>query len=407
MHGDLKPAALVDESDTPARTKCEHALNRRYGGFRRQLIDGFSHDIRTPLTVINEYLKLLSEDSDIPQPDERRQIINVIADRVDDVNYAFGDLLDTLKLEAGTLGACRQACRLADIVASIRPSLERKAALRNGKLAFTIVADLPEVFCDKEQIGRVLHHVAGRAMKYSRPGDTTQVWTVSNSCQNEVRVGVTSLGEKGRSEMMAAVREGEEGAVSPKHGATNFGEKLRVVRAILRRNLSELVSESLSETDCWFSLPTAEPSEIVARYLKQRLGRLRSDLTVWIAQIHCPEPIDRRLEKEIQSLLGLFIRPTDLLLKIDQRDWLLARCRKCAALPEFGRRLETLRLAVNLKRTGQRLPAFCLKPFGACRSRDSIRATLEMLEPLLEHKQAAVSQDASSPAATEPDPRST
>jgi hypothetical protein len=394
MHGDLKPAALVDEPAIPARTKGAHAQNRRYCGFRRQLIDGFSHDVRTPLTVINEYLKLLSEDSDIPQPDERRQIVNVIADRVDDVNHAFADLLDTLKLEAGTLGACRQACRLADIVASIRPSLERKAALRNGKFAFTVAADLPEVFCDKEQIGRVLHHIAGRAMKYSRPGDTVDVWTGSTSCRNEVRVGVTSLGEKARSEMLTAVREGEESVVNPKQGAKNFGEKLRVVRAILRRNLSELVSDSLSETDCWFSLPTAEPSEIVSRYLKQRLGRLRSELTVWIAIVHCPEPINRRLEKEMQSLLSLFIRPTDLLLKIDQRDWLLARCRKCAALPEFGRRLEALRTAVNLKRSGQRLPAFSLKPLGAWRSRDSIRATLEMLEPLLEHKHAADSQDA-------------
>ena len=67
MHGNSTPTPFVeDEASRPAPARTQHPSQRRRSRVHRQLIDGFSHDVRTPITVINEYLSLLADDFDPP-----------------------------------------------------------------------------------------------------------------------------------------------------------------------------------------------------------------------------------------------------------------------------------------------------------------------------------------------------
>ena len=85
--------------------------NRRLQS-RRQLIEAFSHDVRTPLTVISQYLDLLDDELICADPAELRQIVRVMRDRAGDLNHTFNNLLDALKVDIGKLGSSRRACLL-------------------------------------------------------------------------------------------------------------------------------------------------------------------------------------------------------------------------------------------------------------------------------------------------------
>ncbi|HEX4070706.1 MAG TPA: histidine kinase dimerization/phospho-acceptor domain-containing protein, partial [Planctomycetaceae bacterium] len=217
---------------------------------QRQLIDGFSHDVRTPITVINEYLSLLADDFDPPDADEHRKMLDVICDRVDDLNRTFSNFVDALRLDARALRISPCPGAVADVIAPLRRALERKAALRNGTVVFDLPSDIPEVFCDKEQIGRVIFNLAAHMINnFSQsPSHAVRIWAAASVEHQEVVVGVTDQ-EKSQSTALDA-----NGSLIP--FAKCIRQKIRTARDVLRHNLAELEWFTTRETTSfWFGLP--------------------------------------------------------------------------------------------------------------------------------------------------------
>jgi hypothetical protein len=377
MHGNSTPAPFVEgEATRPALAR------RRRPHIQRQLIDGFSHDVRTPIAVINEYLSLLADDFDAPDADERRKLLDVIYDRVDDLNRTFSDFVDALRLDIRTLRVSPCICAVADVVAPLRRPLERKAALRHRTVVFDLAPNIPEVFGDKDQIGRVIFNLAAHMINNSSasPSRAIRIWAAASDEQHEVVVGVTDQ------------EESEYAARAANRGLTGSGkafrQKVRTARDVLRHNLAELEWSTTRETTSfWFGLPVAEPAEIASRYLKQRQRRGRG-VTVSIAKLWCSQSLVGSLERDVQSFLGILLRPGDLLLPVGTEGGLLLLCRKEAALPEFAGRMHTLREKVNQIRPREPLPPLHLDCLGTWSPPDHIDPILQTIRTSFELKVA-------------------
>ena len=111
--------------------------NRRVSKLYRtvhRFVDNVSHEFRTPLTVVKEYVSLMREGLLGPLNDEQRRFLDVVNDRADDLNHMVDDMLDVSKLEAGILTIYRMNARLSDIVKHVRVGLERRAASKTWSL---------------------------------------------------------------------------------------------------------------------------------------------------------------------------------------------------------------------------------------------------------------------------------
>jgi hypothetical protein len=330
------------------------------------LVDGFAHDVRTPLTVIHEYLALLGEQESMEQAN--RPILEVLADRVDDLNSAYSNLSDALNLDAGSYRPCRKECDIADVMKPIQVGLERKAALRGGSIAFNIPRGISKVYCDAAQISRVVQSLGTRAIKCLSREGSIRVWAEAREMQNEVRVGLTC----------------DDPAESLADKAAACRGKLRVARAILRQNLSELEWENTgSAANVSFGLPIVDASEIVTRYLERIVGWPESDSNVSLATVHCSEAADSGFSKEIESLLGVYLRQRDLLLPFEKGGWLVARARKDPAMLNYLRRVEAMRDSINRKRPRRPLPSLRVAPLGTWRRQNGIAPLLSRLKAVL------------------------
>jgi hypothetical protein len=339
----------------------------------RKLIDGFSHDVRTPITVINEYLSLLTDDFDAPDADERRKMVDVICDRVDDLNRTFSNFVDALRLDVRTLRVSPCPGAVADVIAPLRRALQRKAALRDRTVVFDLPAGISEVFCDKEQIGRVIFNLAAHIINNSpQPSSrAVRIWAAASIEHQEVVVGVTD-----QEESQSAAR----GAIGSRIGSSkSFRQKIQTARDVLRHNLAELEWSTTRETTSfWFGLPLAEPLEIASRYLKKRQRPGRG----------CTVSFGGSLGRDVQSFLSILLRPGDLLLPVGGEGWLLLICRKDAALPDFAPRMHALREKVNQKRPREPLPLLHLDPLGTWSPTDSMDPILETVQTSFELKPA-------------------
>ena len=77
-----------------------------------EFVDNVSHEFRTPLTVVKEYVSLIRDGLVGKVNDEQKRMLHVVEDRADDLNIMVDDMLDVSKLEAGMLGAWRKNNRL-------------------------------------------------------------------------------------------------------------------------------------------------------------------------------------------------------------------------------------------------------------------------------------------------------
>ncbi len=294
MTNDGLPIAVPNDARPSQRLGRE---NRRLQS-RRRLIEAFSHDVRTPLTVISQYLDLLDHELSRADPEEQRQIVRVMRDRAGDLNHTFNNLLDALKVDVGKMGSSRRTCNPVDLTSAVRSILERKALALSRTLEFDFASDLAPIFCDADQISRVLVNLAVDALKGSTSQDGVAVWATSNAAQSGVRVGVTVRRCAGGLAPSASNSRRELFAGAPNTFFGPFGATGRVMRAILRRNLTARVCRtSDSETCVSIDLPGMNPEEIVSRYLGQKRAWSNRETDVTFVEVAGPAGRPRSPER--------------------------------------------------------------------------------------------------------------
>ncbi len=320
----------------------------------RQFVDTVSHEFRTPLTVIREYASALNEGlASSPQDAENaelyREYLVTIMNRVDDMSAMVNDLLDISRIEADLLRTSRRPCRVDDIIESVRATLERKAAHAQVQLQLEANDDdLPPIFCDVEKIGRVLINLTVNSIKFSRPGDIVRIWSRVHENRSEVVIGVTDHGPGIASENLEKIFERFQQLDSPMGIHTKgFGLGLNIVRELVLLNFGSLSVESkLGEGSTFsFSLPRADPEDLVAVYLERVQAVRTRDVYVTLLEARTDANASAEALEHAQRLFEDNTRRTDLIYRSDTATWLIA-----AASREPGMDTLTERMTEALER---------------------------------------------------------
>lgn len=135
-----------------------------------------SHDLRTPLSVIQSAVPLLLESAEdaADQATIRRAaaMINRASARM---SRMIEDLLDHTRIETGKLHLDRARFSLDDVlgdVADLRPlALEKQI-----RLDIVPARETDTVFCDRARLDQVLFNLVSNAIKCSRAGTAITVW---------------------------------------------------------------------------------------------------------------------------------------------------------------------------------------------------------------------------------------
>lgn len=136
------------------------------------LLSSVSHELRTPLATIKASVTSLSGGEVEWDTEARRDLLEAIEEESDHLNHLVGNLLDSSRLEAGSLSPERSWNVMAEIV---RAALARmRTALRNHRLEVDVSDDLPLVPVDFIQIEQVLANLLSNSAKYSPAGTT--IW---------------------------------------------------------------------------------------------------------------------------------------------------------------------------------------------------------------------------------------
>ncbi|MGB6037717.1 MAG: HAMP domain-containing sensor histidine kinase, partial [Cryomorphaceae bacterium] len=132
---------------------------------RRELVANVSHDLRSPMAVINGYIETLVMKEDNLSAEQRRKYLDIVFRSSQKLNGLVSDLFELSKLESGQVQLEKERIALSEELAHISEEYRVLAA----KKGVRIEADFAEsrnlqVLGDVKMLSRVFHNLLDNAL---------------------------------------------------------------------------------------------------------------------------------------------------------------------------------------------------------------------------------------------------
>lgn len=170
----------------------ELILVQEKNAFLTDFLSTVSHDLKTPLAVINTSLFLLER---IQNPDSQRQRIEQIKNQVLMLDKYIQDMLTISRLEhlpTLNLEAINLNSLIEEVVGSLKPRSEKK----NIECRLNIQNDMTPMIADQEQMRRVLVNLVENAINYTPANGRVIVSAYRQNEQVLIEVADTGIGIK-------------------------------------------------------------------------------------------------------------------------------------------------------------------------------------------------------------------
>lgn len=160
----------------------------------RNFITFVSHEMRSPLVVVRQYIESLKVIAGDKFDNNVVEIIDRCSKRLENLEVMVERWLDISRIEEGTFAKNKKnldICRLIEQSAEEMNPLCRK---RGILMETNVSKDLPPVFGDEESLIRVFTNIIGNATKYTPEGGKI---TISARCEGpniEVSIADTGVG---------------------------------------------------------------------------------------------------------------------------------------------------------------------------------------------------------------------
>jgi two-component system sensor histidine kinase KdpD len=139
------------------------------------LLGSVTHDLRTPLAVIQTSAESLLDPTVRWSAAERHDLAETIKTSVDRLNRLVSNLLDLSRLEAGVAVPEKHWYPIGDVIATVLDQLDLVGRTAGRRIEILLPDDLPLVSLDHAQIEQVMTNLLENALKYSPDGSPVEV----------------------------------------------------------------------------------------------------------------------------------------------------------------------------------------------------------------------------------------
>lgn len=158
---------------------------------KTDLITNVSHDIKTPLTSILNYVGILRQTD--PSDPKVQDYLDILEKKAQRLKTLTEDVVEASKVSSGNISLEYMDIDLVEMIQQTQGELAEKFEARN----LTIVLEIPQepavVHVDGRRMWRVLENIFGNAAKYAMPG--TRVYATLKADETKVSFSLKNVSE--------------------------------------------------------------------------------------------------------------------------------------------------------------------------------------------------------------------
>lgn len=162
----LKLAEMINGIANGFHMAVEEAMKNER--LKTDLITNVSHDIKTPLTSIINYLAILKQ-SDIADP-KIQGYLDILEAKAQRLKTLTEDVVEASKVSSGNISLEYMDVDLVEMIQQTEGEMAEKFEARNLKMIVNLPAEPAVVHVDGRRMWRVLENIFGNAAKYAMPG---------------------------------------------------------------------------------------------------------------------------------------------------------------------------------------------------------------------------------------------
>lgn len=144
------------------------ALREEKEAMERNFITMVTHQLRSPLAAIFQYIEVLLSDIGGELSEIQREMLERARERLDGLLQLINDWLDMSRIQTGEILHRLQPVKLSECVDAALAGVELAAKEKNVQIITNIPADLPDVRADTDTFREVLSNIICNAIKYNR-----------------------------------------------------------------------------------------------------------------------------------------------------------------------------------------------------------------------------------------------
>ncbi len=139
---------------------------RELARMQDEFVSTVSHELRTPLGFIKGYVTTLLRDDTQWDHQTSAEFLRIIDEEADRLRELIDNLLDSSRLESGSLS---MTCEPTRVTSLVRATASRAQSLYPGmQLSLDMAEDLPIVRLDSTRVAQVLDNLLSNAHKYAQ-----------------------------------------------------------------------------------------------------------------------------------------------------------------------------------------------------------------------------------------------
>lgn len=222
---------------------------------RQELIANVSHDLRTPLAIIQGYIETLMIKKDSLTADDQDKYLAIIFNSSEQLSRLVSQLFEYSKLESNQIQPQKEPFFVAELAQDIYAKYQILAQARAIELKLDAPKELPLVFADVALVERAIQNLMDNALKFTPEGGSVSIALAAKGKGVEVKISDTGPGipEQEQSYIFERYRQ-----TDTKAKAKGAGLGLAIVKKILElQNATiQVVSKPNEGATFWFMLPT-------------------------------------------------------------------------------------------------------------------------------------------------------
>ena len=157
--------------------------------FRTDLITNVSHDIKTPLTSIVNYVDLLKKED--VQPEKAKEYIAVLDRQSARLKKLTEDLVEASKSSSGTLPVHLEAVDVNVLLSQVSGEYQSRFELCKLEPIVKLSSEDPQILADGKLLWRVFDNLLSNICKYAMPG--TRVYFTSEVQDGRVSISFKNI----------------------------------------------------------------------------------------------------------------------------------------------------------------------------------------------------------------------